>query len=406
MNFTCDKAKLLAAVTTLSRFTVKDEARPGIDRLLVRAGDGRLIIAGGDGDTSAVTELHAVIEREGELAVPAESLLRTLEGVERARVEMTAKSKGRGSHKTWTVNIAGGGAAFEFTFHDVDQPMLFPEEQLSAPDVDVTALRPIDSGFKGVLAATVYCTGNDPERAHLMGVFLQVAQRTIRGVATDGHRLATAVAPASPTKLKAGTFEAIMAARAVSLVLGTKGEVTHIGLVRADRLAMRVGHLLVVTKPVDAQFPPWLQILPKDDGNRMLVSRLELLGACKAAMVLGSSLVANGVSLVMQGDTIRVLRKVEDPPFDGRFDVDARTVACGAPQPWCTTLNPRYLADALQRLAGDRVEVIYTPGVGDSGSPNEPLLLRDPAGREAVVMPLGGVDAVDLEKQAPGRERA
>jgi len=405
MNFTCDKAKLLAAVTTLSRFTHEDDESPGLDRLLLRAVDGRLIIAGGDGDTSAVTELHATIEHEGELAVPAESLLRTLEGVERARVEVAAKSKGRGSHKTWTVKIAGGGAAFEFTFHDVEQPMLFPEEQLCAPDVDVTALRPIDSGFKGVLAATVYCTSQDSDRVHLMGVFLQIGQKIIRGVATDGHRLASAEAPASPTKLKAGTFEAIMAGRAVSLVLGTKGEVTHLGLVRADRLAMRVGHLLVVTRPVDAKFPPWEETIPKDDGNRLMVSRLELVGACKAAMKLGSSLTAKGISLVMQDSIIRVLRKVEDPPFDGRFDVDARTVASAAPQPWCTTLSPRYLADALQRLAGDRIEIVYTPGVGESGSPDQPLLLRDPAGRTSLIMPLGGVEVVDLEKQAPGRDQ-
>lgn len=144
MKFNCDKARLLAAVTTLSRFTDKDDDRPGLDRLLFRAADG-------------LTELHATIDDDGEAAIPAELLQRALEGVERARVDVRAKARGRGANKEWIVNVAGGGTALEFQFHDVPpQPVLFPPEQLSAPEVDVTALRPIDSGFKSVLAATIY----------------------------------------------------------------------------------------------------------------------------------------------------------------------------------------------------------------------------------------------------------
>lgn len=371
------------------RFTNPKDDAAGVDRILVLASDGRIVIAGGDGETSAMTELHATIDDEGQLAVPSSLLLNAVESVEGARVEVHTSSNGarRKTDRVHTFRLGGGGSSFSFEFHDVKQPLLFPAEEISAPDLEGERLRPVDGGFRELLAGTIYASSNDTERPHLCGVHLDVNRRVMTGIATDGHRLAAVEIQASATSVGAGIFAATMPKRAVKLVLATKGEITHVGLVRADRLALRVGHLLVITKPVDSQFPPWQQVVPASDENRVAVSRAELLAACNSAVRVRTS--ANPVCMLITGDRVRLVVKEEEPTLLAVFDVDARLVAHSHRLPWPSALRPEFFASALEALVGDRVEIVFTPDVDPKdGAQLGPILIRDGAGRRAVIMPV------------------
>ena len=399
-KFSIDKFKLGIAVKAVARFARYDEATPGADRLKLEASDGRLSISGADMRTGASTELHATIGQEGVVAIPAELLIDAVDSVESARVELSARLVV--ADDRWEVSVTGGGVSVQFSFQDVGA---LP---FTVPDVDVGSLRPVDAGFRGLLTATSYAAMAEDDAGAIdakMGVHVKAIKRAIRAVATDGHRLATAEIQASATSRATHCFEATISTETVKLLSRTRGEITHIGLVKAGRLAFRVGYLTVVTTPLDlGPYPDVERLLEVPDTNRVLVSRAELLAHVKAARKVG---LGDAVALVIANEQLRLLRRSESSSSVARFDLDVKTVAADAPQPWTTTVSSLYLYQAVKALAGDRIEIVWRSGVNsEEGHPNEPLVLRDPMRRQALIMVMAGESAVDLEKEAPAPRSA
>ncbi len=222
-----------------------------------------------------------------------------------------------------------------------------------------------------MIARTLFAVSLDETRVNLSGVFLQQPERRqVRMVATDGHRLALVTRGVEPARdsnlhvqagLVAGALlprkglaelkrvvDSVRAEETVQAALD--GNVAHFRC-RALELGMRL---------VEAEFPDYEQVIPRDRARRL---RLEV-GALQAALrrvAVVSSEVSRGIRLAIEAGKVR-LSAINPDCGEAEEEVEAEVDG----EPIVIGFNARYLLDVLAVLPSEgHVEL----GLGDELSP-------------------------------------
>lgn len=223
------------------------------------------------------------------------------------------------------------------------------------PEPNDPAWSSIDAdALASLFKRTDYSTCRDETRFHLAGTFIEADGKRVRAVTTDGHRLTRATAPIKGWAIPKGVIVprkfAIEAARL--LVPGeceiSIAEPTTLKGLRM--LYLRQGGWLLVTKLIDAQFPPYEQVIPQDHRKLVTVDRVALLDAIERAKVTcsltrGVKLSCDDGQLKISADNGEGAESTEWLPAEHQ----GGTVAIG--------FNPQYVAEVLSALHGERVTI-------------------------------------------------
>jgi DNA polymerase-3 subunit beta len=216
---------------------------------------------------------------------------------------------------------------------------------------------------------------NDETRFHLNGVFFESDGSKVRMVSTDGHRLSKVerTLPNGP-KLSAGVIIPKKGLLEIKKVLETGP---------SCKLSIKTPHMFVVhddiaiaVKLIDAQFPPYEQVIPKDHKRIITVDRVRFIDALRRAQLMSSETRGVKVAATKEGMTI-----TSDNPDLGEVreeleaDYDGEPIAIG--------FNPKYVVELLSQMASDQVTLAL-------GGELDPGLIRPLAGDEylGVVMPM------------------
>lgn len=242
----------------------------------------------------------------------------------------------------------------------------------------------LDAEAVGRLAAlTHYSMSSDETRPHLAGALFEGAQRLVRMVTTDGHRLSKAEYTSEDESL-ALDFSMLLPAKGVSELRkiidevrgsarGEDAEAT-VGIATAGGNAFfRHADQVLSVKLADEHFPPYSKVIPSNQERRVVASRTLLVEALKRI-----SLVANdksgAVRFSVDSGVIRIMSENPDVGEGSEeLDVDyaGDAVEIG--------FNARYVLDALGALSEDEV-VLELGGQLDPG----------------VIRPLGPTDFIGV----------
>jgi DNA polymerase-3 subunit beta len=195
-------------------------------------------------------------------------------------------------------------------------------------------------------------------------------------VSTDGHRLSKVERTiANGPKLSAGVIIPKKGLLEIRKVLETATTV---------KLAIKTPHLFLVAddialavKLIDAQFPPYDQVIPKDHKKVITVDRSRFIDALRRAQLMSSETRGVKVAATKEGITI-----TSDNPDLGevREELDAEykggdAIAIG--------FNPKYVVELLGQMQSDQITISL-------GGELDPGLIQ-PVGGDAylgVVMPM------------------
>jgi DNA polymerase-3 subunit beta len=137
------------------------------------------------------------------------------------------------------------------------------------------------------------------------------------------------------------------------------------------------GSLVFSVKLVEAQFPPYGQVIPKQSSRRLRASRAALADALRAVSIAASEK-TGGVRLLLGDGVVRIAS--ESPGVGEGFDelpidFDGSPVQVG--------LNGKYLLDVLSALSEDEITI-------DLNGELDPIIVRPVGERSflAVVMPM------------------
>ncbi len=223
----------------------------------------------------------------------------------------------------------------------------------------------------GELAALIqrvsYCISTDETRAHVNSLCLAGDARRV--VATDGHRLALFT-----TEESSDANSVLVPLRAIKDLVRLGAGAVNLAIAGPYLFAI-AGGVTYTTKLVDAQFPPYSQVIPKQVAHTVNVPRQAMRDAI-AAVALAASDRTGGVVFTLAPGLLTV--SAESP--DGGDASDE--VPCDHRGETCRIgFAARYWLEALDALDDDEVSVGFSAEL-------DPATLRGSGDGVAVVMPL------------------
>jgi DNA polymerase-3 subunit beta len=229
--------------------------------------------------------------------------------------------------------------------------------RLAKPAGETARFRLEQKALRRLLALVQYAMAQQDIRYYLNGLLMVVEDRSLKLVATDGHRLALA-------SLKLDTdlprHEVIVPRKTVlelSKLLGDGDQPVTIEL-SATQAAFSFGSVELVSKLVDGKFPDYTRVIPTQHKNRLQVGREPLRQALLRAAILSNEKF-RGVRWVLADGSLKIVSSnAEQEEAHEELEVgyagDALDIG----------FNVNYLLDVLNNVAGTEVECAF----GDSSS--------------------------------------
>src|SRR5262245_35922480 len=175
MNLKVGKTTLLKELHLIQGVVEKKSTIPILSNLLVATKNGGLAIKGTDLDVSISTWCEAEIKQEGAICIPAKKLFEIVRVLPEAEIEI---KRNEGDQ----VNIVCERSKFKMPAVAKDN---FPEiKAFDGPFVSISA-----DLLKTFISHIIFAITNEESRYALNGAKFELSEKSLRMVATDGHRL-------------------------------------------------------------------------------------------------------------------------------------------------------------------------------------------------------------------------
>lgn len=333
--------------------------------LLRSEGKETIICAATDLRVTVVAEAKAEVIEEGGLSIGAKHLFEIVKNLPSEAIHF------KKTQNNWAEIKAGNARYRVVGMSGKDFPRLPDHQAVTFHELDASTL--LD-----MIRKTIFSVSNDETRRHLNGIFMEWKGGSVRMVSTDGHRL-------SKVEYEVGegleTPEGIIIPRKGVLEMrrlleGVEGT-CDIGLLEGN-LFVRGGDVCLTIKLVDAQFPPFDQVVPRESERKVQVDRLLLLESLKRMAIMSSER-NGGIRFELKKNELRI---TSDNPDLGEAQEDLGVTYDG--EPLTIGFNARYFIELLTEMSGDEVVLEFNGEL-------DPGLVRPVKGDDGyigVVMPL------------------
>src|SRR5687767_3319595 len=229
--------------------------------------------------------------------------------------------------------------------------------RLAKPAGESAKFKLEQKALRRLLGLVQYAMAQQDIRYYLNGLLMVVEDRSLKLVATDGHRLAYAA-------LKLGADlprqEVIVPRKTVlelSKLLADNDDPVKIEL-SATQAAFSFGAVDLVSKLIDGKFPDYTRVIPTGHKNRLQIEREALRQALLRAAILSNEKF-RGVRWVLADGSLKIVSSnAEQEEAHEELEVEYKGDALDI------GFNVNYLLDVLNNVAGSDVECAF----GDSSS--------------------------------------
>lgn len=374
MELTVAKKDLLKIVARMQGVAERKSTMPVLANVLLAVDDSSLRLAATDLYLALIGKIPAEINKPGSVAVSAKDLFERVKMMPDGPVVISSQDNA-------TTTIKASGTARRYTLRgmpgDDFPPLPQPAEGSPTLALDVEVLAEL-------IAKTHFSISTDETRAHLNSALFEWDGDVVRMVTTDGHRLSKVDVKvigrqASSTMLI--PLKAIHELRRLCDEMLADGSsdpekkkpellITQSG---ASAFFQGAGTTFSV-KLVDAQFPPYSQVIPQTSEKVVRAPRSALADALKAVSVAASER-TGGVKLSLTKGSMRITS--ESPESGDGFD--EIPVEFAGPN-MSIGFNAKYFLDVLAAISDEEV------AIGLSGE-------LDPA----VIRPAGATTSADRQ---------
>src|SRR5579862_3387682 len=334
MEFRISKAEFVRGLRLAQSIADRKSTMPMLANVLLRTqGKNKLLVAATDLNVSLTAELKSSNTSEGGLTVSAKALHDIVTSVPGDELVLKRADNHWAEIKSGKVNYRVVGMP------DRDFPKVPDPREVPFADVDANVLREM-------VDRTLFSVCNDETRFHLNGVLFESSGSKARMVSTDGHRLSKVerALPGGP-QLSAGVIIPKKGLLEIKRVL--EGASTCKLAVKTPYVFLQHDDLSLAVKLIDAQFPPYEQVIPKDPKKTVVIDRVLLVEALKRAQLMSSE--TRGVKMTLAAGALTV---ASDNPDLGevREEIDSdytgETMAIG--------FNPKYVIELLGQMSTDQ----------------------------------------------------
>jgi len=375
MHVIVSKKDLLRVLGRCQGVADKKSTMPVLGNVLVRARDGILELLATDLVVGITATLPVEVKKPGSIAAGAKDLFDRVRMMPEGQVSLEVTEGSSLSLKS----LAGARRYTLFGLPGDEFPRLPVPEGTNTVDIEVQAM-------SRLIQTTYFSISSDETRVHLSSALFELEDNRVRMVTTDGHRLSKMEVRAAELSGKASMLiplKGILELRRLcdeamneADADGVKVKVLQSG----PNVFFELGSYRFSVKLVEAQFPPYQQVIPAQSSLALRAPRAPLADALKAVSLAASDR-TGGVKLTLTDGTLRV--ESESPEAGAGFD-EVAVEYTGTPL--TIGLNARYLLDVLNAIVDDEVILGITGEL-------DPAVVRPAGNRDsqdylAVVMPM------------------
>jgi len=362
MKFTSERERILEPLQAVIGVVERRQTMPILANVLLSAKNGLLTVTATDLEVELVAGAEVTIQQAGDITAPGRKLLDIVRALpDKSAVTFTlagdkASLKAGKSRFTLTTLPAGDFPAIE----EINPQLSFEVEQ---------------SALKRLIDKTHFSMAQQDVRYYLNGMLLESDGKSLRTVATDGHRLAMCE---MELKTKSGTQQVIVPRKGIlelQRLLGAEGPVAvQIG---SNHVRITLGAIRFTSKLIDGRFPEYNRVIPANPGRIVKADREALRRALQRTAILSNEKY-RGIRLALRQNLL-VLSAHNPEQEEAEEEVEVSYEG----EEFEVGFNVNYLLDALAAVDGAEVEV----GLTDA---NSSCLVRAPGGGASryVVMPM------------------
>ena len=365
MDFRIDKNQLLKGLYLASGIADRKSTMAILANVLVRTdGKNRILCAATDLAVAVMAELPAKVEVEGGLTLGARQFHEIVKGLAGEEIHL------KRTEQNWA-EISAGRAEFKLVgIADREYPKLPAVSEAQLSQVPSPVLR-------DMLAKTAFSISSDETRQHLAGVLFESDGKLARMVSTDGHRLSKVgrELPGGPVLEKAVLIPRKGVGEIRRVLEGRDGPCS-IGVYQGH-FVLKVEDIALTVKLNEGQFPPYEQVIPKDNERVLQVGRDDLLDAFRRVAIMASDKTM-GIRLALEKGKLGI--EADNPDLGNareKLDVDYKgpSVQVG--------FNARYFIDILTEVSSSDVKV-------ELAGELDPAVVRPADGSDylGVIMPM------------------
>ena len=364
MQITITREDLIKPLGYVAGVVERRQTLPVLSYVLLRQKDGEMTLTGTDLEIEVIAKVSKAGGGDAEMTLPARKLFdicRALPG----DAEITIKKEGEKSI------VKSGKSRFALPAVPVAD---FPFVQASQWEQALTFKQ---NQLRRLLEQTHFCMAQQDVRYYLNGLLLEVTDKKIRAVATDGHRMA--ISESNLEKSVKSEKQIIVPRKGIQEMLRLLSDTDdQIELeFGANHVRARAADFIFTSKLIDGRYPDYNKVIPGKQSKKLSLDR-NLFRETLSRVAILSSEKYRGVRLSLSN---KALRFTAHNPEQEEAQEEISTEYAGEGME--IGFNVNYMIEAISALHTDNVEF----GLND---PNSSCTLASPDAPypQYVIMPL------------------
>lgn len=352
MKIQVTQEKLSKALNNVSRIAIGKVTLPILNNVLIRVDSKKVSLITTNLDMAIIDFLPVSNSEDGVITVPAKLLAEFVANLPKNEtINISSKDN--------KITISAGKYSSTINGATADD---FPE----LPEINEKESVVYKIGtdeFKVSVGQVIMASSNDLTRPALTGIYFNTANNTLAIAATDGYRLAE--------KKLINNIEsevkAIVPSSSLQEVLRTiNDEVEEIEVsFDNDLVRFRIGEVEVISKLIDASYPEYRNLIPKNNNVTVTVGRDELLRITKLAALFARSVGGSITCETIEPNMFSVKSIANE--FGENDSVIETPVKCAGK----VRVSSRYLIDALNAFNEPEIDFIF-----NSNNKSDPIIIR------------------------------
>lgn len=355
MKVECVKLNLKDALLIAERFTGKQLSLPVLRYVLFIAGENFLKIRATNLDLGIEIEIPARVEKEGVIAIPADTLgnfLSNLPNEKNIAIEQV------GEHLTIT------GSSFSTLIKGYgyeDFPTLPFINKGTELEIDIRTLL-------GAFRATSYAVATTDIKPEFASIYCYTDEQSLVMVASDSSRLAE---KRIPLKKKIEGLSVLIPGKNVNEIMRALENIEGMVKIIAtkNQISFHTEHMHITSRLIDGMFPDYKQIIPKQFLTEAVMLRQDIIDRLKLTTVFSGKLQQVRLKIYPSDNLIEIESRNDDIG-ETTHQIDATLSGDDVD----FLLNQRFLMDVFSYLPTDSISLsacgntraLIIKGVGDN----------------------------------------
>ena len=336
MKFIVNSSTLLKELQKLNGVISTSNTLPILDNFLFEIEDGKIKIIASDLETTMISEITTESSSNGQITIPSKILIDTLKTFSNQPLTFLVDEETKG------IEISSENGNYKLAGQDAKE---FPK----VPELSSSSSFLISSSvLLNAINKTLFASGNDELRPVMSGVFCELSEENITFVATDAHKLVKH----TRSKITSNSNSSfILPKKPLSLLKNNIDSDSDLNVdFNETNVKFSLDNITLICRLIDGKYPNYDAVIPKDNPNKLVINKDELLNSIKRVSIYASK-TTHQIRLKIAGSQLQITS--EDLDFANK--AEERLTCSYEGEDIEIGFNSRFVIDMLNNIGAEQI---------------------------------------------------